>query len=198
MLGALIEKELTTPDYYPLSLNALTNACNQKTNREPVTAYEDDVVLDALHGLRDLHLAAFVSESGSRVEKYRHRIGEVFNFARGEIAIVCVLLLRGPQTVAELRERTGRMFHFADADAVVHTLEKLSAREPDAIVRQLPKMPGTKEPRWAHLLAGEPAMPEVVESAATVGSPLSARVEQLELELRTLREEFERFKAQFQ
>lgn len=198
MLGALIEKELTTPDYYPLSLNALTNACNQKTNREPVSAYEDAVVLDALHGLRDLHLAAFVSESGSRVEKYRHRIGETFNFSRGEIAIVCVLLLRGPQTVAELRDRTSRMFHFADADAVLSSLEKLAAREPDPIVRQLPKLPGTKEPRWAHLLAGEPVLPEAAETPAHAAPPLTARVDQLEEELRALRDAFERFKAQFQ
>lgn len=198
VLGALMEKDLATPEYYPLSLNALTNACNQKTNRDPVTVYEDSEILDALHGLRDLGLAAFVSESGSRVEKYRHRLSEKFNFSRGESAILAVLLLRGPQTIGELRERTGRMHSFDDTDAVQHTLDKLAKREPDPLAVQMERVPGTKEPRWAHLLCGEPALPERQASAVAAASPLAERVQKLEADLQSLREEFERFRAQFQ
>jgi len=196
VLGALIEKDLATPDYYPLSLNALTNACNQKTNREPVTAYEDADVRGALESLRDLRLAAFVIESGSRVEKYRHRMNEMFNLSRGELALMAVLLLRGPQTLAELRERTNRMHAFADLDAAQHALNKLAAREPEPFVKLLPRVPGTKEPRWAHLFAGEP---QITEPAAPTpaSSPLNDRITQLETELRRLREEFEAFKGQF-
>ena len=196
VLGALIEKDLATPEYYPLSLNALTNACNQKTNREPVTAYEDADVRAALETLRELRLAAFVSEAGSRVEKYRHRMSELYNLTRGELAILAVLLLRGPQTAAELRERTSRMHGFADHDAVQHALNKLAGREPEPFVKLLPKAPGTKEPRWAHLFSGEPAMPEPA-AAPAAGSPLAERVTALEEELKRLREEFEQFKAQF-
>ena len=183
-------------EYYPLSLNALTDACNQKTNREPVTAYEDADVRAALETLRELRLAAFVSEAGSRVEKYRHRMSELYNLTRGELAILAVLLLRGPQTAAELRERTSRMHGFADHDAVQHALNKLAGREPEPFVKLLPKAPGTKEPRWAHLFSGEPAMPEPA-AAPAAGSPLAERVTALEEELKRLREEFEQFKAQF-
>lgn len=197
-LGALVEKDLATPDYYPLSLNALTNACNQKTNRDPVTAYEDAEVLDALQSLRDIHLVAFVSEAGSRVEKYRHKLGEKFNFSRGELALLSVLFLRGPQTLGELRDRTARMFAFADIETLQHALERLAAREPDALVRQLAKAPGTKEPRWAHLFCGEPAMPEGPAAVQPVASHLAERVEALESALRELRDEFEKFRSQFQ
>lgn len=196
VLGCLIEKDLATPDYYPLSLNALTNACNQKTNRDPVTAYEDADVRAALETLRELRFAAFVSEAGSRVEKYRHRMSELYNLTRGELAILAVLLLRGPQTAAELRERSSRMHAFADHDAVQHALNKLAGREPDPFVVLMPKAPGTKEPRWSHLFCGEPAMPEPAQAAA-VASPLQERVTALEDELRRLREDFESFKAQF-
>lgn len=197
MLGCLAEKDMATPEYYPLSLNALTNACNQKSNREPVVSYDDATVRTALSGLRDQGLAAFVSESGSRVEKYKHRLNERFNFTRGELAVLCVLLLRGPQTGGELRQRTDRLYTFQDLDAVHHTLEKLASREPP-LVKQLERLPGTKEPRWAHLMSGEP----VVEAGEVGGvvhvSPLAERVTQLEIELESLRAEFERFKAQFQ
>jgi len=196
VLGALIEKDLATPDYYPLSLNALTNACNQKTNREPVTAYEDADVRSALEILRELRFAAFVTEAGSRVEKYRHRMSELYNLGRGELAILAVLMLRGPQTVAELRDRTNRMHAFADHDATQHALNKLAAREPDPFVVLLPKAPGTKEPRWAQLFSGEPAMPEPAQ-AAPATSPLHERINALEEELHRLRQEFEAFKSQF-
>lgn len=198
VLGALMEKDLATPEYYPLSLNALANACNQKTNRDPVTAYEDAEVLEALHALRDGGLAVFVHESGSRVEKYRHKLSEAFNFSRAEMAVLAVLLLRGPQTIGELRDRTGRMHAFADLDVVQHTLDKLAAREPDPLVVQMAKSPGMKEARWAHLLSGEPALPEPHMHAAPAASPLAERVQKLEDELQALRDEFQRFKAQFQ
>src|SRR5271157_1254617 len=123
VLGSLIEKEITTPEYYPLSLNALVNACNQKNNRDPVTSLDEVEVRQALHGLEDEHLAGPVRGDG-RVPKYEHRVQEVFNFTRGEVAVVCVLLLRGPQTPGELRGRTERMYHFEALDDVVSTLDR--------------------------------------------------------------------------
>ena len=153
VLGALIEKEITTPEYYPLSLNALVNACNQKNNRDPVTALDEVEVRQALHGLEDERLAGAV-RGDSRVPKYEHRIQEVFNFTRGEIAVVCVLLLRGPQTPGELRGRTERMYKFDELSDVQTVLQKLMAREP-ALVKVLPRQPGTKEARYAHLLSGD-------------------------------------------
>jgi uncharacterized protein YceH (UPF0502 family) len=197
VLGCLAEKDLATPEYYPLSLNALTNACNQKTNREPVVDFDDTAVREALCQLRDRGLAAWVSEAGSRVEKFRHRLNERFNFTRGELALLCVLLLRGAQTPGELRQRTERMHRFEDLDALLHTLGKLAEREPEPLVRQLERVPGMKEARWAHLLSGEPALAAAPEAVVVMGSPLAERVTQLEEELRRLREEFERFKAQF-
>lgn len=193
VLGALSEKDMATPEYYPMSLNALTNACNQKTNRDPVTAFDDGTVRDALHLLRDRGLAVFVSEAGSRVEKYRHRLAEKFNFTRGEQAVLTVLLLRGPQTAAELRERGSRLAPLDEVGTVIHILEKLAAREPDPLVKLLPKAPGTKEPRWAHLLCGEPEVQAqaVQEPAAPSGAGLAARVEQLERDMASLRSEFE-------
>ncbi len=198
VLGCLTEKDLATPEYYPLSLNALTNACNQKSNREPVVEWDDATVHEGLVGLRERHLAAFVSEAGSRVEKFRHRLNEEFNFSRGEMAVLTVLLLRGPQTPGELRQRTERMHSFSDIDALMHTLTKLATREPAPLVKQLERVAGTKEPRWAHLLSGEPAAEAgFVHSAAPRGAGLAERVEQLENELKALKEEFERFRAQF-
>ena len=153
VLGALIEKEITTPEYYPLSLNALVNACNQKNNRDPVTALDEVEVRQALHGLEDERLAAAV-RGDSRVPKYEHHVQEVFNFIRGEIAVVCVLLLRGPQTSGELRGRTERMYKFDELSDVQSVLQKLMTREP-ALVKILPRQPGTKEARYAHLLSGD-------------------------------------------
>ncbi|MBN9662792.1 MAG: YceH family protein [Acidobacteria bacterium] len=201
VLGCLAEKDMATPEYYPLSLNALTNACNQKSNREPVVSYDEVTVREGLCSLRDRGLAAFVSEAGSRVEKFRHRLNERFNFTRGELAVLTVLLLRGPQTPGELRQRTDRMHSFEDLDALSHTLEKLAARDPEPVVRQLDRIPGMKEARWAHLLSGEPVLPpsQTLDYAPVQmhGSPLQERVERLEAELSSLRDEFERFKAQF-
>jgi len=187
VLGALIEKEITTPEYYPLSLNALINACNQKNNREPVMALDEVEVRQALHGLEDEHLAAAV-RGDSRVPKYEHHIQEVFNFTRGEIAVVCVLLLRGPQTPGELRGRTERMYRFDELSDVQSVLQKLMAREP-ALVKVLPRQPGTKEARYTHLLSGdvesfEPATASThassyssASSSATSSSSLSSEEE---------------------
>jgi uncharacterized protein len=172
VLGALVEKEITTPEYYPLSLNALINACNQKNNREPVTALDEVEVRQALHGLEDEHLAGPVRGDG-RVPKYEHHMQEVFNFTRGEIAVVCVLLLRGPQTPGELRGRTERMFRFDELSDVQNVLQRLMTREP-ALVKVLPRQPGTKEARYAHLLSGDVQGFEPASSAAHASAYASA------------------------
>jgi len=181
VLGALAEKEITTPDYYPLSLNALIAACNQKSSRDPVMDLTEDKVRDALSSLGDKRLAGPVSSADSRVTKYEHRLPEVFNFDRREAAIVCVLLLRGAQTPGELRSRTDRMYHFEELADVQSTLQKLAQREPP-LVAMLRRQPGTKEARYAHLLSGAveetsvPA-PEPVRQTTSVDSDRIARLE---------------------
>ncbi|MGA9671756.1 MAG: YceH family protein [Terracidiphilus sp.] len=153
VLGALVEKEVTTPDYYPMSMNALINACNQRSNREPVMDLDEDAVRQALHGLEDLRLAGRARGADGRVTKYEHWLGEAFNFTRAETALLCVLLLRGPQTPGELRGRTERMHRFDEITDVLAGLQKLMEREP-ALIALLPRQPGTKESRYAHLLSG--------------------------------------------
>jgi len=153
VLGALVEKEVTTPDYYPLSLNALINACNQRTNREPVTDLDEEAVRQALHGLEDMRLAGRARGADGRVTKYEHWLGEAFNFSRAETALLCVLLLRGPQTPGELRGRTERLHRFDEIGEVLAGLQRLMEREPP-LVAVLPRQPGTKESRYAHLLSG--------------------------------------------
>jgi uncharacterized protein YceH (UPF0502 family) len=153
VLGALVEKEATTPDYYPLSLNALINACNQRSNREPVMDLDEEAVRLALHGLGDKGLAGRARGADGRVTKYEHWLGEAFNFSRAESALVCVLLLRGPQTPGELRGRTERLHRFDELTDVVAGLQKLMEREPP-LAAVLPRQPGTKESRYAHLLSG--------------------------------------------
>ena len=152
VLGALVEKEVTTPEYYPLSLNALMNACNQRSNREPVMTLEEDAVRQALHGLEAKHLAGAARGDG-RVAKYEHHLGEVFNFTRAETALLCVLLLRGPQTPGELRSRTERLHSFDEISDVLGGLQKLMDREP-ALAAVLPRQPGAREARYAQLLTG--------------------------------------------
>jgi uncharacterized protein YceH (UPF0502 family) len=152
VLGSLLEKETTTPEYYPLSLLALTNACNQRSSRHPVMELSEDDVRMALHELEDAGLAAPVRGTESRVAKFAHHIGEVFNLRRGELAVLCVLLLRGAQTPGELRSRTERMHNFATMDEVESTLQQLAQREP-ALARALPREPGAREIRYAHLLS---------------------------------------------
>jgi uncharacterized protein YceH (UPF0502 family) len=154
VLGSLIEKDITTPDYYPLSLNALVNACNQKNNRDPGMTIDEDAVSHALATLQEKRLAGPGSGADSRVTKYEHRLQEVFNFDRREIAVLCVLLLRGPQTPGELRGRTERMYRFEALDDVISTLDRLSQREPP-LVAVLPRQPGTKESRYMQLLSGD-------------------------------------------
>ena len=154
VLGSLIEKEITTPDYYPLSLNALVNACNQKNNREPVMNLEEEAVRKALDALQSHRLAGSARGADSRVTKYEHRLQEVFNFTRGETAILCVLLLRGPQTPGELRARSERMFPFAHLDDVQSTMQRLMERDAP-LVAVLQRLPGTKESRYMHTLSGQ-------------------------------------------
>ena len=195
MLASLIEKEGTTPEYYPLSLNALTLACNQKTNRDPVVSYDEDTVSDALDSLRAKRLARPAS-AHSRVAKYEHSILEVFNLGRRELALLCTLMLRGPQTVGELRDRSDRMRSFSDLEEVEACLETLMRWEPDPLVTRLPRQPGMKEPRYIHLLNGntEPPLRQTPERAV----PLEEQVEALRQEVRELREEFANFRRQFE
>ena len=200
VLGSLIEKDITTPDYYPLSLNALVNACNQKNNREPVMNLDEETVRDALATLQEKRLAGPASGADSRVTKYEHRLQEVFNFDRREIAIVCVLLLRGPQTPGELRGRTDRMYHFEALDDVVSTLDRLAQREPP-LARVLPRQPGTKESRYMHLFAGGPVIPDLPMSNVSDVSTQSAssaadRLAYLEEEVAALRRELSEVQQQ--
>src|SRR5450755_1891797 len=167
VLGALMEKEITTPEYYPLSLNALVNACNQKSNRAPEMHLDDDAVLQALRTLEQKGLAGKGDNMEGRVKKYEHRLADAFNFNRLETAILCELLLRGPQTPGELRSRAERMHHFDDLDAVNSTLRHLIERDPP-LVKLLPRQPGTKEARYAHLLSGDADTPS--ESAPAHGA----------------------------
>ena len=200
VLGSLVEKDVTTPDYYPLSLNALVNACNQKNNRDPVMHLEEDAVRQALDTLQQKRLAGPTSSADSRVTKYEHRLQEAFNFTRGETAILCVLLLRGPQTPGELRGRTERMHRFEDLTEVQSTLQRLMQRDPP-LARVLLRQPGTKESRYKHLLAGDE---EDLTDAARAPTPASVpsqsagsdRIARLEDEVANLHREFAELKEQ--
>lgn len=193
VLGALIEKEITTPDYYPLSLNALVSACNQKNNREPVMNLNDDAVRQALDALHSQRLAGHASGAENRVAKYEHRVQEVFNFTRGETAILCVLLLRGPQTPGELRARTERMFPFEHLDDVQSTLQHLMDRDPP-LVAVLQRQPGTKESRYMHVLSGD--VERSAEIAKISYEDERGRTARLEEEFEKLRAEVEELKRQ--
>jgi len=207
VLGSLIEKDITTPDYYPLSLNALVNACNQKSNREPVLQLDENAVRDALNDLQERRLAGPAGGADSRVTKYEHRTQEVFNFTRAEVAVLCVLLLRGPQTPGELRGRTERMHRFETLDDVQSALQKLMQRQPP-LVKVLPRQPGTKESRWVHLLAGDVVVPEAPQATAAGASyglgdgdrlaQLEEEVGGLRRELGELKDQLERFRKQFE
>ncbi len=202
VLGSLIEKDITTPDYYPLSLNALVNACNQKNNRDPAMSLQEDAVREALNSLQHQRLAGPTSSADSRVTKYEHRMQEVFNFTRGETALLCVLLLRGPQTPGELRGRGERMHRFEDLTEVQSSLQHLMQRDPP-LARVLARQPGTKESRYMHLLAGDIEEATVsVERAlppATAGGDASAgeRITQLENQVSTLQKELISLQEQF-
>jgi uncharacterized protein YceH (UPF0502 family) len=205
VLGALIEKDVTTPDYYPLSLNALVNACNQKSNRDPVMNLDEESVRQALGSLNKQGLAGPADSFDGRVTKYEHRLQEAFNFDRRETAILCVLLLRGPQTPGELRSRGERMHPFDDLSEVESTLQRLMKREPP-IVKVLPRQPGTKEARYAHLFSGDvepqPETPtETAQAAPSNPERLSAiegEVSQLRNEIADLKREFSNFRKQFE
>jgi uncharacterized protein YceH (UPF0502 family) len=197
VLGSLLEKEIATPEYYPLSLNALVNACNQKSNREPVVQFDDDTVEDALDRLREKGLGLRSTGRDSRVPKHAQRFTEKHNLGRREAAVICVLLLRGPQTTGELRGRTERLYTFDDLDGVESTLRRLAEME---FVTQLPRQPGTKEPRWAHLLSGEVEIAEALAAAppAERGPGDGERIARLETELAELRREFDDFRRRFE
>jgi uncharacterized protein YceH (UPF0502 family) len=212
VLGALVEKEITTPEYYPLSLNALVNACNQKSNREPVMNLDEDAVVLAMRALSDKEFAGAANTTDSRVRKYEHRLGEVFNFTRPEIAVLCVLLLRGAQTPGGIRGRAERLHHFEELDDVLMALGKLMKREP-ALVAVLPRRPGTKESRYLELMSGDAGAAAAVSASLSAfrqhienaesprevraGADDGGRVARLEGEVAELRGEVERLKAQF-
>ncbi len=203
VLGALVEKEITTPDYYPLTLNALINASNQRSNREPVMDLDEDDTRQALHGLENKGLAGRARSADGRVTKYEHWLGEAFNFSRAETALICVLLLRGPQTPGELRGRTERMHRFEEISDVLGGLQKLMERDP-SLVAVLPRQPGTKEARYAHLLSGPVEsiqMPAAATPAQTVAATtpeqddriaqLESTVAELQREVSALREKID-------
>lgn len=207
VLGSLVEKEVTTPDNYPLSLSALTAACNQTSNREPVMRLEESEVHAALGTLRRRALVLAITPSGSRVMKYRHLLDEKLDLGRGAMALLDGLMLRGPQTLGELHARTGRLAEFTDTDAIEGALDALVERTPEPLVTRLPRRPGQKEIRYAHLLSGEPVIPEHAEPAAPRGAPshddervaaLELAVEALRAELAAVRAELADFRAQFQ
>jgi len=203
VLGSLVEKQLTTPEYYPLTLNALTAACNQKSNRDPVVSYPDEDVTTAVDSLRDKNLVYLFYGSSSRVVKYKHMLPNVYDLAPPEVAVICVMLLRGAQTVGELRERTGRLFEFSNVAEVNETLDALMRRDEPLVVK-LERQPGQKEARYAHLLSGE-VVQQPASAAATLNVPrgdrigeLEGKVEAMQSEIAALRAMFDEFKKQFE
>ncbi|MBZ5727620.1 MAG: YceH family protein [Acidobacteriia bacterium] len=198
VLGAMMEKEVATPEYYPLSLNALVNACNQKTNREPVVSYDEDTVEEALQGLRAKGLALRITGKDSRVPKQAQRFTEKFNLGRREAAVICVLLLRGPQTPGELRGRSERLYTFDDLEGVESTLDRLAELE---FVKKLPRQAGFKEQRWAHLFSGDVELAALAEEAAPAADRAPGdrqRLDRLEAELAELKRAFEEFRKNFE
>jgi hypothetical protein len=198
VFGSLIEKEVTTPDYYPLSLNALVNACNQKSNRDPLMNLDEDCVRQAIRGLEKHGLAGPANTFEGRVTKYEHHVQEAFNFDRRETALLCVLLLRGPQTPGELRARSERLHRFDDLSEVDSTLQRLMKRDPP-VVKVLPRQPGTKEVRYAHLLSGdiETGPPSEPQALVTPDSPGDDRVGHLEQEMSRLQKEIADLERRF-
>ena len=202
VLGAMIEKDMATPEYYPLSLNALTNACNQKNNREPVTSYDEETVEAGHTELRGKRLAVIITGSG-RVPKYGHRAQETLNLSNRELALLAVLLLRGPQTLNELKDRCHRLHAFEDLDSVESALRKMVEREMAVFI---PKQTGWREPRYMHLLGGPVDIAALAEAPAGRGAApsndrvthLEIQVEALRAELEQLRQEFSAFRTQFQ
>lgn len=197
VLACLLEKEITTPEYYPLTLNALVNACNQKSNRDPVVQYDENTVTEALSRLRSRKLVMELIPAGSRVHKYEHRISDVLNLGRRELAVLCTLMLRGPQTAGEIHSRSLRMHAFTGLDEVESVLARLMSFEAGALAVKLPKLPGTKEPRYTHLLAGEPDVAALTEAASREApAPASNEIAELRDEVARLREEVDELKRQ--
>lgn len=207
ILGALVEKQLTTPEYYPLTLNALVNACNQKNNRDPVVAFDEKTVSDAIERLRDRNLVYIFYGSNARVPKYKHMLPSVYEFEPSETAVIAVLMLRGPQTIGELRERTSRMYEFAGLDEVQTTLDSLSRRDEPLVVK-LERQPGQKDARYAHLLGGEIDVEALTTAQPTRASQtgftndrvgkIESEVERLNSEVAELRDAFAEFRKQFE
>ena len=189
VLGALIEKEITTPDYYPLSLNALVAACNQSSNRNPVVHFDETTVVRALDTLREKKFVVFVDRSESRVTKYRHLSYELLNLGRPAIGVMCVLMLRGPQTAGEIRTRTNRLYDFKSLEEVETVLNSLMSGEAP-LVTQLARQTGQKEVRYAHLLSGEVQLTEP--------EPELDRIGKLEKEVEDLKKQFQEFRKQFE
>lgn len=209
VLGVLIEKQMATPDYYPMTLNSLTAGCNQKTNRDPVMNLDEDAVVEALESLRSQHLVWQVKTQGSRVSKFEHNMQEVASFSTPELAILCLLLVRGAQTAGELRSRTGRLATFPGLEAVEHHLRRLQEHENGPFVVKLPRQPGHKESRYCHLLSEVSDQEPSPENGTEVKAPpvggfdkavierLEDRVVSLEAELKALKQEFDDFRRQF-
>ena len=195
-----MEKQISTPEYYPLTLNALTLACNQKNNRHPVTAYSENEVAQAVESLREKNLAYVFYGSTSRVPKYKHVMPEVLHLNAAETALMCVLMLRGPQTPGELRGNASRLHEFSGLDEIEQTLNGLISREDDPMVVRLPRQAGQKEVRFAHLLSGEvPAFEPVAETPrVSARESLEQKVEKLSAEVETLTQQFEQVKKQFE
>lgn len=197
VVGSLVEKQLTTPEYYPLTLNALTAACNQKSNRDPVMSLGETEIMTAIDSLRDKNLVYLFYGSSSRTVKYKHMLPGVYDLNEAGVAIVAVLLLRGPQTIGEIRERTGRLHEFGGLNEVQETLDELTRRD-EPIVIKLDRQPGQKEARYAHLLSGEVAQEQIVAAARVTASDGSNdRIEKLESEVESLRSELAEFRQTF-
>ena len=210
VLGALIEKDMTTPEYYPLSLNALVNACNQKSNRNPVVGYDEPMVARAIESLREKKLALVLTGREHRVPKYRHWAWETLGLGPREMAVLCVLMVRGPQTLGELKDRTERMYNFDDLASVEVCLDHLTERQPEPLVTKLARQPGMREPRYAHLLSGEvrPSEPDAQPAPLQTLAPqdtsadriakLESVVEELKSEVLELKEQLSDFRKQFE
>lgn len=204
ILGSLVEKEITTPDAYPLTLNGLALACNQSSSRDPVVSYDEATVVRGLDGLRDKKLAFLFGGANSRVPRYGHKLSEDSELGRAEIAVLCVLMLRGPQTVGEIKGRTGRMHEFASLEEVESVLEALAQRPMGALVTKLARQSGMKEQRYAQLLGGVPTEPAgpaagpAPEPATVAVRAENDRIAKLEAEVEELKRQFAEFKKQFE
>lgn len=214
VVASLLEKKMSTPEYYPMTLNALKNACNQSSNRDPVVSFDEKTVASALERLRDKGFSRVVHAADSRVPKYKETLTEYFMLGDEEAAVLCELMLRGAQTVGELRNRTARLWNFKELSEVEESLTNLVEKPPRPLIVRLPRQPGQKEPRSAHLLSGEVKVEEIVSHTHHVPrveaamlearaenerfAKLESEVESLKQELTSLKEQFEGFKKQFE